>query len=163
MPCPRRPIRFAAVLIFGLALQAASLTPLDSQAYARMIQSHRGKAVLVDFWATWCDPCREELPKLVALAKKFHSGKFELITISADESEKETVADSLLDKNGVPRPRYVKHADDDQQFIDSIDSKWSGALPSLFLYDASGACVARFIGEIDIADVEAAIKKAMGR
>jgi thiol-disulfide isomerase/thioredoxin len=126
-----------------------------------MLQSHRGKVVLVDVWATWCDPCREELPKLVALAKKLDRQKFQLVTISADEPEQEAAVVAFLDKVGVGSPRYIKHADDDQVFIDSIDKNWSGALPALFLYDASGGRIASFIGESDPADIETAIRKAL--
>ena len=143
----------------ALSLEGAQLVPLDSQAYARMIQGHQGKVVLVDFWATWCEPCREELPKLAALAKKID--KFDLVTISADEPEKEAAATSVLDKEGLAPPRYVKHADDDQVFIDSVDKQWSGALPALFLYDATGKRIASFIGESNISDIEAAIRKAL--
>ncbi len=126
-----------------------------------MLQSHHGHVVLVDFWATWCDPCREELPKLVALSRKLGTRKFDLVTISADEPEQEAAAATLLDKDGVGQPRYIKRADDDQVFIDSIDKKWSGALPALFLYDASGTRIASFIGESDPAVIESAIRKAL--
>ena len=74
-------------------LLAGQLTPLDQAGFAALINSHRGKVVLVDFWATWCDPCREELPKLVALSRKL---PFELITVSADEPEQAgRVADEI--------------------------------------------------------------------
>jgi thiol-disulfide isomerase/thioredoxin len=156
----RRALRPAAFLL-ALALPAAQLIPLDQDAYVRMLQSHHGKVVLVDFWATWCDPCREELPKLAALSKKLDPRKFELITISADEPEQEAAAASFLEKQSVSPPRYIKHAEDDQVFIDSVDRKWSGALPALFLYDASGARIASFIGESDAAEVESAVRKAL--
>ena len=61
----------------------------------------------------------------------------------------------------VPQPRYIKHSDDDQVFIDSVDKKWSGALPALFLYDRSGNRVASFIGESDPAEIESAIRKLL--
>jgi thiol-disulfide isomerase/thioredoxin len=160
-PISRRGLRSAAFFVVALALPAAQLIPIDGEAYARMLGSHHGEVVLVDFWATWCDPCREELPKLVALTKKLDPGKFELVTISADEPEQEAAVVALLDKEGVRPPRYIKRADDDQIFIDSIDKKWSGALPALFLYDASGSRIAGFIGESDPADIESAIRKAL--
>ena len=153
-------LRFAAALLVT-ALPAAQLIPLNAAAYARMVQSHRGKVVLVDFWATWCEPCREELPKLVALSKKLGSSKFQLVTVSADEPENEAAAASLLDKERAGLPRYIKQSDDDQVFIDAIDKKWSGALPALFLYNPSGARIASFIGDSDPGEVEAAVRKAL--
>ena len=126
-----------------------------------MVQSHRGKVVLVDMWATWCDPCREELPKLVALSKKLGAGKFKLVTVSADEPEHATTASAFLDKAGARQPRYIKQTDDDQAFIDGIDKKWSGALPALFLYDKTGVLIASFIGESEPGEIEAAIRKAL--
>jgi thiol-disulfide isomerase/thioredoxin len=143
--------------LVALNLFAAQLVPLDRTGFAHVVESHRGKVVLVDFWATWCDPCREELPKLVALRKKL---AFELITVSADEPEQAAAAVALLDREHVPEPRYIKQSDDDQLFIDAVDKKWSGALPALFLYDKSGNRVASFIGESDPADIESAIRKA---
>ncbi len=126
-----------------------------------MVASHRGKVVLVDFWATWCEQCREELPKLVAMARKLDASKFELITVSADEPEQSAAAAELLEKERVHAPWFIKQAEDDQVFIDSIDKQWSGGLPALFLYDRSGTRVASFFGEVEDAAVEAAVRKAL--
>ena len=155
-----RPI---SLFLLALLAPAAQLAPLDVQAYTKMLASHRSQVLLVDFWATWCDPCREELPQLAALARQFDSRKFSLVTISTDEPEQQSAAAALLDKAGIGQPRYIKHAEDDQTFIDFIDRKWSGALPALFLYDAKGARIASFIGETAPADIEAAIRKALPR
>ena len=124
-----------------------------------MLQSHRGRVVLVDFWATWCDPCREEMPKLVALARKLDPAKFQLVTVSADEPENQAAAVAFLDKESVPQPRYIKQTADDQVFIDTVDKRWSGGLPALFLYDKSGKLAATFVGESDPAEVESAVQK----
>jgi peroxiredoxin len=50
------------------------------------LSSYRGKVVLLDFWATWCDPCREEIPHLVELQQKYASSGLQIIGISMDDS-----------------------------------------------------------------------------
>ena len=117
--------------------------------------------MLLDFWATWCDSCRAELPHLIRLQAKLKSQGFELIAISADEPEQDAAAQKVLKQFAVPGPVYRKQAKDDDRFINSIDAKWSGALPALFLYDKSGRKVRSFIGETDMGALEAAIRKLL--
>jgi thiol-disulfide isomerase/thioredoxin len=145
-----------------IALLAAALmlrlAPLDEAGYRKLVESHQGQAVLVDFWATWCVPCREELPVLAALQKKLRARGLVLITVSADEPEQESDARDLLRKTGVPPPAYIKQAIDNEAFINAIDPKWSGALPALFLYDRKGGLQRSFVGETSAAEIEAAVK-----
>lgn len=64
----------------------------------------RGKVVLVDFWATWCPPCREEVPNVVAAYNKYHDKGFEIVGISLDQNK-----DSLLaftKEHGMVWPQY---------------------------------------------------------
>jgi thiol-disulfide isomerase/thioredoxin len=145
------------------ALEAASngLSPLDEQTFRQMVTAHRGKALLVDFWATWCAGCREEMPKLLALRTTYASQNFSLVTISCDEPEQERGAEAFLNKQSAPLPRYIKRAKDDDAFINSVDPKWSGALPALFLYGRSGQLAAKFIGESSTTSIDAAIKNAL--
>ncbi len=58
-------------------------------------------------------------------------------------------------------PRYIRQTADDDHFINSIDSKWSGALPALFLFDRNVRRVKSFIGETDMPQLEAAVKAAI--
>jgi hypothetical protein len=81
------------------------------------------------------------------------------VTISADEPEAAADAEKLLKQFAVRGAVYRKQAEDDQHFIDSIDTKWSGALPAMFLYDKTGHQAKAFIGETDIIVIEAAIRK----
>jgi len=142
-----------ALLFLSIPLFAA-LVSLNETGFQKLVSDHKGKVVLYDLWATWC-----ELPQLVRLEAKLRSQGFELVTISADEPEAAADAEKLLKQFAVRGVVYRKQAEDDQHFIDSIDPKWSGALPAMFLYDKTGHQVQAFIGETDIAVIEAAIRK----
>ncbi|HEV2687904.1 MAG TPA: TlpA disulfide reductase family protein [Bryobacteraceae bacterium] len=153
--------RLAAILLALCVPGMAALTPVDEAAFQKLVESHKGKVVVYDFWATWCDGCRAELPKLLALETKLRAQGFELVTISADEPEQDDAAEKFLKRFALRGPRYRKQPKSDDQFINSIDVKWSGALPALFLYDKTGRKIRSFIGETDMATVEAAIRKLL--
>lgn len=141
--------------------QAAGLATVDEAGYQKLVASHKGSVLLVDFWATWCQPCRKEMPELALLEARLKAKGLRLVTISADEPEKESAARAFLAQSKFTGPAYLKRAKDDDHFINAIDPKWSGALPALFLYDRSGKKVASLVGESTMAEVEAAIKKVL--
>jgi cytochrome c biogenesis protein CcmG/thiol:disulfide interchange protein DsbE len=140
---------------------AGALTPVDEAAFARLVSAHKGKVVLYQFWATWCEPCRAELPEVLKMEARLRGRGFEVVTISADEPEQDGDAQKLLRRFGVPGPAYRKQANDDERFIDAIDPKWSGALPALFLYGRGGRKARSFIGESDMRVVEDAVRKLL--
>ena len=136
--------------------------PVDEASYPRLISGYKGKVLLVDFWATWCVPCRAELPQIVKLQAKLKAKGVEVITVSADEPETVQAAAKFLKDTGAGGlPAYIKRPKDDDKFIGSVDPKWQGALPALFLYDKAGRKVQSFFGETPIAKIEAAIQKLL--
>lgn len=137
------------------------LTPLDERVYQQVLAAQKGKVVLVDLWATWCAPCLEELPALIKLEAKYRGRGFRLITISCDEPADQAQALRLLQQHGAPMPAYLKQVNNDENFINWLDKKWSGALPALFLYDRAGRKVRSFVGETDLAELEMAIQKLL--
>ncbi len=114
----------------------------------------------MDFWATWCAGCREEMPKLVALQSR-HAAQVDLVTISCDEPEASAQAADFVASKHAPTPRYIREAKSDDAFINSIDPKWSGALPALFVFDRSGRQVNAFVGETDMKQLEATLKNTL--
>jgi thiol-disulfide isomerase/thioredoxin len=87
----------------------------------------RGKVVLVDFWATWCPPCREEVPNVVAAYQKYHDKGFEILGVSLDQNKDALLA--FTKEHGMAWPQYFdgKGWDNDvsKNFgIDSIPSMW---------------------------------------
>jgi len=155
-------LRFAIPLLMAAVVwPQQKLAPLDESGYRAMLKSNAGNVVLVDFWATWCAPCRKEMPLLAKLDASLRDKRFHLITVSADEPEQQQAAVDFLAKSGISGAAYLRRAQDDDKFIASVEPKWSGALPALFLYDRQGKLVKSFLGETDIATLEAAIQKLL--
>lgn len=148
----------AAVLLPSFA---ADLKPVDENSYRAVVASAKGKVVLVNFWATYCAPCRKEMPQLVALAGRLKANGFTLITISADEAEQAADAAAFIDRTHVPAPAYLRKAHNEDRFPAAIDPAWKGALPASFLYDRQGRKVRAFFGELKLAELEAAIRKLL--
>jgi len=155
--------RLIALLIAGTASLAAQdrLLPLDEAVYQKLIASARGKVLLVNFWATWCEPCRQEMPALAKLEQSLRGKGFRLVTVSADEPEDEAAARQFLRQAKVQGPAYLKRVKNDDAFIGTVDPKWSGALPALILFDRSGRKVRAYIGETDLKTLEAGIRKLL--
>jgi len=153
--------RFALMAVTAVLFAQPRLAPVDQAGYAKLIAAHKGKVVLVDFWATWCKPCRVQTPELAKLDQKLRARGFELVTISNDEASKETAALKVLSDDGISGAAYIKRAADDDKFYDGIDANWGGALPAMFLYDRSGRKVRSFIGETPVKDIQAAIEKLL--
>ena len=152
----------AAPALLGRAFaQGGKLIPMDEAGYQKLVAAHKGKTLLVNFWATWCEPCRTEMPALAKMEARLKAKGFTLVTVSADEPEDEKNAIEFLKKSGIAGPSYLKRVKNDDQFIGSLEPKWSGALPALFLYDKSGKKVKSLIGESDLKKLEAEIAKAL--
>jgi len=151
--------RLAALLLLAGAAWTApdQLLPYDEKTHQKLIAETRGKVLLIDFWATWCAPCREEMPLLVALERKYAARGLKLVTVSVDDEEDREAALKFLRTHRVSPPAYLKKVADDDRFITFVDKTWSGAVPALFLFDRQGKLVRSFIGEADLKAVEKAI------
>jgi thiol-disulfide isomerase/thioredoxin len=149
-------------LLVALLLFAAPerLIPVDESAYTKLIQANKGKVVLVDFWATWCAPCRAEMPRVAKMAESLKAKGLVVLTISADDLEQEADAIKFLKQSGLSAPSYVKRPKNDEKFISGVDPKWSGALPAMFLYDKNGKRVKSWIGETPIIELQNGICKS---
>jgi thiol-disulfide isomerase/thioredoxin len=144
-----------------LLLATARLTPLDESVYARLLEANRGKVVLVNFWATWCEPCRQEMPHLAEMERRYRGRGFVLLTVSADEPEQEADAYRFLEQAGIRSPAYLKRVKNDDRFITFVDKEWSGALPATFVFDRAGVKRHSFIGETELKELDAAVEKLL--
>lgn len=148
------------ILCAGL-VPAADLKPVDESGYARLIASYKGKVLLVNFWATWCAPCRKEMPELAALAAKYKSKGLELVTVAIDEESDRRTASDFLDKAKVPPPAFIKNFKSDEKFISMVDPRWSGGLPFTVVYDRAGKKARVFPGELNMKELDEYLRKIL--
>jgi len=107
-----------------------------------------GKPLLVNFWATWCIPCREEFPDLVEIHKEY-KGKIDFITITLDDlAEINRDVPKFLKEMGATMPTYLLYTNDENIVISSISKDWAGGLPFTILYDKNGKPVHTRQGKI---------------
>jgi cytochrome c biogenesis protein CcmG/thiol:disulfide interchange protein DsbE len=128
------------------------------------LADYHGKAVMLNFWATWCGPCEDEIPWLVEFPQKYAGQGFEILGISSDDldlddktklaGEKQEIK-QFVDKHNISYPILLNG--------ESITRPYGGvdALPSSFFVDPSGVVVASTVGLVSKDELEANIQKAM--
>ncbi len=132
----------------GLRGGSKLVQPIDETGLPQLITQARGNVVLLNFWATWCEPCVEEFPALMRIAQQFEPQGLQVVFVSIDEPEDiDGKVLPFLKAQGVVFRTYIKHTKDDEAFINAIDTKWSGALPATFIYDTHGTLVKRLIAQ----------------
>jgi thiol-disulfide isomerase/thioredoxin len=113
-----------------------------------------GKVVVVDFWATWCGPCREEIPGYIALQKKYGADKLAIVGVSLDQAGPGVVK-AFMEKHGVNYPMVMGD--------DAAVAQFGGveAIPTTFLIDRSGQIRDRKVGAMPAAEYERKIAALM--
>jgi len=128
------------------------------------LAGYKGKAVMVNFMATWCAPCKVETPWLIQLRNQYAPQGFEILGISTDDLDKGDKKKNTEDKAEIAK--YVANMHIDYPVLidgDSISKKYGGvdALPTSFFIDRKGKVVAAMMGLHDRDEIEANIKKAL--
>ncbi|MEN3975199.1 TlpA disulfide reductase family protein [Emcibacter sp. SYSU 3D8] len=121
------------------------------------LSDFRGKTVLLNFWATWCAPCKVEMPSLDRLQAQLGGDKFAVVAISSDRAGKRAV-DPWFDEEGFKLERYY-----DPKNAVGMGLGVTG-LPTTILLDAQGRELGRMLGdaEWDSPEAVALVKQAMG-
>jgi len=130
--------------------------PATAGQLKEIVKSSREKVILLNIWATWCQPCREEFPDLMKLYRNYKSGGLGLILVSADfESELPDVR-KFLHQHDVGFPTYFKQ-EKDMAFINELHREWTGALPATFVYGSDGTLLDFWQGKASYAKLDSTI------
>ena len=150
----------------GKAAPAFALEDLNGKTVS--LASYRGKAVLVNFWATWCGPCQVETPWLVELRDKYAGQGFEILGVDteADDLKADDQAGWAKDKAAINKFAAAERIDYPVLLNgDSISEAYGGLddLPASFFIDRSGKVVAASVGLTSESDIESNIKRALNQ
>ncbi|MGA2427690.1 MAG: TlpA disulfide reductase family protein [Candidatus Acidiferrum sp.] len=157
---------FVALALFAAASTlAAPQAPalhdprlIDAQGYQKLVAQYRGKPLLITFWATWCEPCRDEFPMLNELVKQYAPQGLHVVGVNLDQD-----GDLILMRRFITRykpafPNYRKSAGGEDVFVQAVLPGWRGEIPASFFYGKDGQQIGHLVGANDRATYEAAIR-----
>jgi thiol-disulfide isomerase/thioredoxin len=131
----------------GKASAAADPVLLDLAGYKQMIAKYHGKPLVVNFWATWCEPCRDEYPMLVDLAKQFAPQGVVVVGVSMDDDSDMNLVRHFLARNHPGFPNYrQKPGIDVDAFYPGVNPDWHGTMPQTVFYARDGRILDSFTG-----------------
>jgi thiol-disulfide isomerase/thioredoxin len=133
---------------------------INGEEMQALLKRDGDRPLLVNYWATWCDPCRDEFPDLVKIDAQYRPKGLDFIAISLDDlSDLKTAVPDFLRTMKATMPVYLLNMPDPEPAINSVDRDWTGALPATFLYDKNGQVVYKRFGRIKTVELRAAIEK----
>jgi thiol-disulfide isomerase/thioredoxin len=142
------------------ASQVSAVNAEEMQALLKRDGTH---PLLVNYWATWCDPCRDEFPDLVKIDKDYRPKGLDFIAVSLDDfADIKTAVPKFLQTMNAKMPVYLLNVSDPEPAINMVDREWSGALPATFLYDDKGNVVYKHFGRVNAVELRTAIEKLVG-
>lgn len=127
---------------------------MDAEGRTARLSDYRGKVVLVDFWSSWCAPCKAEMPNLIAAYEKYHAKGFEILGVSLD-TEREAMDEHLATMPGITWRQVCT-----ERMWEDPTAELYGVLgiPSAFLVDAEGV----LYGKVRGPQVEAGLNELLG-
>ncbi len=136
-----------------------SIATIDGNTFD--LESHRGEVVIVNFWATWCPPCRKEIPHFVEMYSELDSDKFEMIGISVDRGG-QSVVDEWMATNPINYP-VALGADGElfQKYQMLIEASQRGGIPYTVIFDKNGEVAHTVVGYQDKAQWLEMVKPLM--
>lgn len=129
---------------------------LDASGKTLKLTDFKGKAVVVNFWATWCEPCKVEMPWLIDLQKKYGPEGLQIVGIAMDDTDEKTI-ENFAHKMGINYP-IVMGTEKVADLYGGIDG-----MPTLFFVDRAGKIVDHELGLRGMDIIEANIKRSLGQ
>lgn len=137
---------------------------INEESYKTLISTHGSDILVVNYWATWCGPCVEELPHFVAVSKQNPESRVRFVGLSLDMPKQvDSVVVPFLEKKGIPYANFLLDADDPDVFIGMVSEDWTGAIPATIIYDRAGNKISEHLTELSETELTKAIEDAKAK
>ena len=122
------------LLLFSLNAVGQKVNLLNLDQLDQRIKEGRDTTFIINFWATWCAPCVKELPYFEKLQETHKKGPLKVLLISLDfKSKIKSAVLPFIKRNNIKNEVYLLDENDQQIYINRVDSSWSGALPATLI------------------------------
>jgi len=150
-------------------LSAKPATPtelplIDLARYKQIVARYKGRPLLVTFWATWCEPCREEYPTIVRLSAKYEPKGLAVVGVDMDDNADMNLVRHFLTQTQPMFPNFrQKPGIDLDAFYQGANPDWHGTMPETIFYGRDGQIALSFVGEKTPGDFERAIQMILSK
>ena len=130
---------FALPVVAQEKANAFSVGTIDVKGIHKLISERGGKALLLNFWATWCQPCVEEFPDLIRIRHTYADSILDVVAVSVDyPDELGTKVLPFLETQHASFPVYISAVKKDEELINAMGTQWTGGVPATFVFDKDG-------------------------
>ena len=121
------------ILVMGLVSLEGDVKVVKWPALEQYIQQKNDKVKVINFWATWCKPCMEELPHFETLHKEYKDKNVEVLLVSLDQASMTDKVKASLKKNNITARVILLDEVDFNKWINLVDTTWSGSIPATLI------------------------------
>ncbi len=144
--------------------EPGTLPLIDLAGYNKILAKYKGKPLLVTFWATWCEPCRDEFPLMVQLAKQYAPKGLAVFGVSLDDNADMNLVRHFLTEYHPGFPSYRQNPQIDvDEFYRGVNPSWQGAMPETIFYSRDGQIAQSFTAEQTRETYEQAIRGILAK
>lgn len=125
--------------------------------FTTWLNGQRGKWVLVDYWATWCAPCKEKIPRVVELDKRYRDRGLIVVALSFDEPDEHAQVAAFLAEHSAQFPAMVRS----EKMGDAFEGHKISEVPTYRLFNPEGELATQFVGEFDFDELERLVSSTL--
>jgi len=132
-------LRFILLILMGIMLLPVTAQQVSIYNFDQLkpiLDKRNDTIYLVNFWATWCKPCVQEMPDLLRVNQKFKNGKFKMILVSLDfDTQLNSKVIPFIQDNHIESEVILLNDSKQNEWIDKVNKEWSGAIPITIIFN----------------------------